>query len=202
MLVSRIDLEVSRVFCVQSVGSLSIPARSFHSLVDGATVSVSNCSSITEPLSISRMIDESMSAHVEQWMPQDNRNIQRENKPVPLRPPQILRWTLTFAAKSHKLTVGSMARLFLCIYLIFKLYVSQGQGCGWMRADSRFRLHCRYHCGDKIEEYETKFYFLHPILILMLITKHRLEPWGASSPLCWFNNKEFCVLHVQSNTTI
>ena len=27
-------------------------------------------------------------------------------------------------------------------------------------------------------------------------------PWGASSPLCWFNNKEFCVLHVQSNTTI
>ena len=21
-------------------------------------------------------------------------------------------------------------------------------------------------------------------------------------PLCWFNNKEFCVLHVQSNTTI
>ena len=26
--------------------------------------------------------------------------------------------------------------------------------------------------------------------------------WGASSPLCWFNNKEFCVLHIQSNTTI
>jgi len=26
--------------------------------------------------------------------------------------------------------------------------------------------------------------------------------WGASSPLCWFNNKEFCVLHVQSKTTI
>ena len=26
--------------------------------------------------------------------------------------------------------------------------------------------------------------------------------WSASSPLCWFNNKEFCVLHVQSNTTI
>ena len=25
---------------------------------------------------------------------------------------------------------------------------------------------------------------------------------GASSPLCWFNNKEFCVLHIQSNTTI
>ena len=26
--------------------------------------------------------------------------------------------------------------------------------------------------------------------------------WGASSPLCWFNNKQFCVLHVQSNTII
>ena len=23
-----------------------------------------------------------------------------------------------------------------------------------------------------------------------------------ASPLCWFNNKKFCVLHVQSNTTI
>jgi hypothetical protein len=30
----------------------------------------------------------------------------------------------------------------------------------------------------------------------------RLISWGASSPLCWFNNKEFCVLHIQSNTTI
>ena len=29
-----------------------------------------------------------------------------------------------------------------------------------------------------------------------------IEHWGASSPLCWFNNKEFCVLHVQSNTNI
>ena len=26
--------------------------------------------------------------------------------------------------------------------------------------------------------------------------------WGALSPLCWFNNKEFRVLHIQSNTTI
>jgi len=26
--------------------------------------------------------------------------------------------------------------------------------------------------------------------------------WDASSPLCWFNNKEICVFHVQSNTTI
>ena len=29
-----------------------------------------------------------------------------------------------------------------------------------------------------------------------------MNSWRASSPLCWFNNKEFCVLHVQSNTTI
>ena len=32
--------------------------------------------------------------------------------------------------------------------------------------------------------------------------QRRYQSWGASSPLCWFNNKEFCVLHVQSNTTI
>jgi len=36
-----------------------------------------------------------------------------------------------------------------------------------------------------------------------LTKKHRqLLSWGASSPLCWFNDKEFCVLHIQSNTTV
>ena len=34
------------------------------------------------------------------------------------------------------------------------------------------------------------------------IYKVQYMSWGASSPSCRFNNKEFCVLHVQSNTTI
>ena len=46
-------------------------------------------------------------------------------------------------------------------------------------------------------------HYIGSLNVLLLLCRIRCkEPWGASSPLCWFNNKKLCVLHVQSNTTI
>jgi hypothetical protein len=57
--------------------------------------------------------------------------------------------------------------------------------------------------GNKLLNLKMCFDFLYNLAETFFIpTRTKRDTWGASSPLCWFNNKEFCVLHVQSNTTI